>query len=126
MKKSKILVLVMIMVLSISCFVGCGDDKGDDSEDLENQGNNKSAFSNVAVGEYIKFGKYEQDNDESTGKEDIEWLVLDKQDDKILVVSKYALDSKAYNENSEDITWEDCTLRIWLNNDFMDNAFSED
>lgn len=37
------------------------------------------------VGDYITFGKYEQDNDESDGQEDIEWRVLDKQDNKILV-----------------------------------------
>jgi len=40
------------------------------------------------VGSYIYFGEYEQDNDASTGKKAIEWLVLDKQEDLTLFVCK--------------------------------------
>ena len=45
-------------------------------------------------------------------------------DGKALVISKYALDCKQYNTNNTDVTWEDCTLRKWLNNDFINEAFS--
>lgn len=83
-----------------------------------------TSFSNVKVGNYIKFGKYEQDNNTSNGKEDIEWLVLDVQGDKALVISKYALDNTPYNEEYVDVTWETCTLRSWLNNEFYNTAFS--
>ena len=79
---------------------------------------------NAKVGDYIYFGSYEQDNNAANGKEDIEWLVLDKQDDKILVISKYGLDAKPYNKGEKDITWEKCTLRSWLNKDFYNSAFS--
>ena len=78
------------------------------------------------IGDYIEFGSYEQDGDRSTGSESIEWLVLDKEDDKILVISKYALDCKPYNEEDKNITWEKCTLRAWLNDDFLNGAFTED
>ncbi len=78
------------------------------------------------VGDYVLFGAYEQDNDISNGKEDIEWLVLDKQNDKILAISKYGLDCQRYHEKSEDVTWETCTLRKWLNSDFINAAFSPD
>ena len=78
------------------------------------------------VGDYVSFGSYEQDNDTANGKEDIEWLVLDKQDDKILVISKYGLDAKPYNKEYTDITWEKCTLRSWLNDDFYNAAFNAD
>lgn len=44
------------------------------------------------VGHYVSFGKYEQDNNTSNGKEKIEWLVLEVKDGKALVISKYALD----------------------------------
>lgn len=81
-------------------------------------------ISNVKVGDYIKFGKYEQDNNTSNGKEAIEWLVLDVQGDKALVISKYALDAQPYNKTDENITWEKCTLRSWLNNDFYNSAFT--
>lgn len=76
------------------------------------------------VGDYVFFGAYEQDNDTSNGKEDIEWLVLDKQENQLLVISKYALDCKEYNTKLTDVTWKTCSLRKWLNNEFTNAAFS--
>lgn len=84
----------------------------------------KARLENSQVGDVITFGAYEQDDDSSNGKEDIEWQVLDKKDGKLLVISKYALDCKPYNTENEDITWENCTLRKWLNNDFINAAFT--
>ena len=83
-------------------------------------------FGIIEIGKSITFGKYEQDNDNSNGKEDIEWLVLEMTDEKILAISKYALDCKQYNANYTYVTWETCTLREWLNNDFVNSAFSPD
>ena len=77
------------------------------------------------VGDYIFFGSYEQDNDKIHGQEDIEWLVLEIKDGKALVISKYALDCQPYNTVNRDVTWETCTLRQWLNEEFMDAAFSK-
>lgn len=76
------------------------------------------------AGDYVFFGAYEQDNNTSNGKEDVEWLVLEVKDGKALVVSKYALDCKQYNASNTAVTWETCTLRKWLNNDFINAAFS--
>ena len=81
-------------------------------------------FGLVVEGEYIKFGAYEQDNNTSNGKEDIEWLVLEVKDGKALVISKYALDYQQYNTSYTDVTWETCTLRKWLNNNFLGSAFT--
>ena len=78
------------------------------------------------VGDIIVFGAYEQDNDTSNGKEDIEWLVLAKEDNKILVISDKALDCKLYNQSRDCVTWETCSSRKWLNNDFINSAFSDD
>ncbi len=78
------------------------------------------------VGDYIIFGAYEQDNKNSNGKEDVEWLVLEVKDGKALVISKYALDCKQYEASSTNATWETCTLRKWLNSDFINTAFSTD
>jgi len=78
------------------------------------------------VGNYVMFGKYEQDNVKDNGKEDIEWLVLTVDGDKALLISKYALDAKAYHESDVAITWKDCTLRTWLNNNFYKTAFTKE
>ncbi len=75
----------------------------------------------VEVGGYIKLGKYDQ---WSYDEEPIEWLVLDVKDGKALVISKYGLDCKKYNETYTDVTWETCSLRRWLNNGFFNAAFS--
>lgn len=78
----------------------------------------------VNVGQTIKFGFYEQDGNHSNGKEEIEWIVLAKEDDRILVISKYALDCKPYNNEYTNITWEDSFIRKWLNGSFINKAFS--
>lgn len=76
------------------------------------------------IGSIIKLGKYEQDNNTSNGSEDIEWIVLAKDIDKMLVISDKAIDCKPYNTSSANVTWETCSLRNWLNNDFINSAFS--
>ena len=41
-----------------------------------------------------------------------------------MVISRYALDYKPYNTANYGVTWETCTLRTWLNQDFLNAAFS--
>lgn len=81
---------------------------------------------NAAVGDKITFGTYEQDNVTSNGAEDIEWLVLAKENNKILVISDKALDCQKYNSTSGLTTWEECSLREWLNDSFLNATFSEE
>ena len=80
----------------------------------------------VEEGKYITFGSYEQDNNTSNGKENIEWLVLKVDGDKALVISKYALDCQQYNTSFTAVTWETCSLRKWLNGTFISAAFSSE
>lgn len=78
------------------------------------------------VGDTVTFGTYEQNNNYSDGNENIEWVVIDKQEDKIMVVSKYIIAGQPFNTTNEGhISWENCTLRKWLNNDFLNEAFSD-
>ena len=76
------------------------------------------------VGCKVYFGAYEQDNNTSNGKEDIAWLVLAKENNRILVISDKALDCQPYNYLMVNITWETCSLRQWLNDTFFNMAFS--
>ena len=73
------------------------------------------------AGAVVKFGKYEQ----GKGIESIEWRVLDRQEEKVLLISRYALEWKEYHGSEAYITWEKCDLRKWLNNEFLNMAFSE-
>lgn len=81
---------------------------------------------NIKIGDSYTFGTYEQDNNTSNGKEAIEWTVLDKDGMSLLLVSKQALlDCQPYNTSSyTDVTWENCSLRKWMNGTFLNNAFS--
>lgn len=81
-------------------------------------------ISNIKVGDSYVLGSYEQDNDSSNGKEEIEWIVLAKEDSKILLISEYALDCLPFNTTNESVTWENCTLRKWLNQNFLNEAFT--
>ena len=79
-------------------------------------------LSKAIRGDTVFFGKYEQDYDTSNGKENIEWLVLDKKNDKVLLISKHVLVDKQFGRT--DDTWETSILRRWLNNDFINDTFS--
>ena len=83
--------------------------------------NNNSCIKNV--GSTIVFGSYYQTD--STKKEPIEWQILAVEGNKSLIISKKILDCKKYNESYESVTWESCSIRKWLNNEFKNLAFSE-
>ena len=62
------------------------------------------------VGEVISFG-------------DIQWRVLDTQDDRVLLLSEYIIDLRPYHGTEGSITWEHSDIRAWLNGEFY-NRFS--
>lgn len=82
----------------------------------------KEAAPAVKKGDCIKFGSYYQEN--GSKKSPIEWLVLEKKGDELLLISRYGLDCKQYHHECVDMTWEKCDLRKWLNNDFLKAAFT--
>ncbi len=73
--------------------------------------------------EIVEFGNYPQATDNPTP---IEWLVLDEKGSRKLLLAKYALDCKPYNDEHEDTTWKTCTLRTWLNSGFLERAFTKE
>ena len=80
------------------------------------------------VGDTIYFGIYEQDNDESNGKENIKWIVLAKDDNKILVISDKALNCVQYGDDSMAIiaSYIKSPIRLWMNDTFFNEAFSSE
>lgn len=85
---------------------------------------NEIMLRKAQIGSHVYFGSYEQDNIAANGKEDIEWLVLAREDNRILVISAYALVCQQYNTSQTLVTWETCSLRKWLNDRFLNDAFS--
>ncbi len=80
------------------------------------------------VGNIVTFGTYPQTEERTTDQTPIEWIVLDYDEvnHKALLISRYGLDAVNYNKDNEPITWEKCTLRAWLNEEFLNKAFSTD
>ena len=114
----KKVISVLLMAVILLCLCSC---------DSANQGNNKVPIATQEarwkVGDIVTFGSYPQTR---TGNDNtpIEWLVLAWDGDKALIISKYSLDCVQYNTKNSDVTWETCSLRRWLNNDFYNKAFS--
>ena len=75
----------------------------------------------------VYFGNYWQsvgsDDATDSNKEPVKWRVLSN-DGNLFVVSDQNLDCIAYNSSAETVTWEDCSLRKWLNGKFIDRAFT--
>ena len=119
----------MLIVLMIISFVGCADITTDTSvEDLSTTENNRvevTEGSNDSAN-YILFGNYEQDGNLDNGAEPIQWIQLCEQDGKILMISRYILDYKDFNDTTiaSATSWENSSLRKWLNGDFINSAFS--
>ena len=86
----------------------------------------KETLRNAVNGDTIYLGTYEQDNLTSNGAEALEWLVLKVDDGKALLISRYGLDVQPYHDLWESADWETCSLRAWLNDNFLQTAFSNE
>ena len=83
-------------------------------------------YRDVAKGELVAFGSWEQDGDTANGPDPIEWIVLDKVDGRLLLLSAACLDGRPYNPvEFQSVTWQECELRSWLNSDFLEGAFTD-
>lgn len=56
--------------------------------------------------------------------EPIKWRVLKVNGKDAFLLADKALDSKHYHSVSQNITWEKCSVRSWLNSTFFNTAFS--
>ena len=128
MKKLKSITAVgcALCIAAVGAFTGCSNNKNG-SEPVEAvTADTKTVAPDVQVGTYVTIGSYEQDNDLTNGKEDIEWLVLAREDNKALLISKYALDVQPYSQHITEVPWENSFMRKWLNDTFLNEAFSLD
>ena len=83
-------------------------------------------WQDAGIGAKIKFGSFEQDNNTKNGAEEIEWLVIDEDEEHFLVVSTYALEAMPFMEKKGDtVTWEDSLVREWMQEKFYEEAFTE-
>lgn len=98
-----------------------------DSLDFGNEEAPVFKYEDYNLGDMLYFGHYEQDNNTQNGEEKLEWIVLEKQYGRLLLISKYILDFVPYDtaHSVYDSRWGISTLRQWLNDDFYNSAFSK-
>ncbi len=105
------MIMSLLIILSAGTIVQA--EEGEDSKHSEEYGLN--AGSTYKVGDIVNFGHYEQDGNTANGKEEIEWEVLKVESDRMLVISKYALDCKKYNETLSILT-DEIILMMFIKN----------
>ena len=70
------------------------------------------AISDSQIGDVVAFGRYT-------------WYVTDKKDGICTLLCQGTVAEMPYNDSKTDITWENCSLREWLNEDFYNSRFSD-
>ncbi len=79
----------------------------------------------LQVGDIVYLGAYEQDNNTDNGTETIAWQVLAVEENRVLLLSRNALDCQVFSTEQEHASWADSSLRTWLNDTFLTSAFTE-
>ncbi len=74
------------------------------------------------LGASVSFGNYYLQDGKNKSK--MEWIVLDENKNRSLLISKYAIDAHAFNSTLIETNWEKSDLRKWLNEHFIKIAFS--
>ena len=138
--------IAVILAFAVACFTGCsantaGDSVSSDAETISRPAGQDSSQIDNGAGSgtavipdpsatvhpesptTVHFGRYPQQTDE---EEPIEWLVLDEQDGQMLLLSKDCLASLPWHNAHTAVTWDMSDLRVWLNGEFLENAFSEE
>lgn len=99
---------------------GTGNVTGQEGYGLHNP---KTDESGVVTWDCVYFGNYWQMDtnrdgrvDQDDEKQPIKWRVLSVDGDDVFLLAEKDLDCRPYNtEDGDDISWETCTLRSWLN-----------
>lgn len=73
----------------------------------------------------VKFGRYPQGR--KGEEEPLLWRVLtvDEKVRSALLITEKVIDCRRYHDTYESITWAECDLRKWLNEKFLETAFTE-
>lgn len=77
----------------------------------------------ASIGDIIYYGKYEQDGNSENGSEPLTWIVLGTNGDNLILLSEYIIEKMPFGSGHY---WESSSVREWLNNDFLNQAFSSD
>lgn len=149
--KTIVIIIAMIAVFIIGLVAillwKAGTVKADNQDGLggiqSSNGAVKSSapFANgLKVGDVVTLGTFEQDGDDINGAEPVEWDVIGEKNGSYLLISHYVLTNKEFEDGMADttidandysgssglITWENSSIRRWLNEEFYYTTFSDE
>ncbi len=75
------------------------------------------------IGDTVYYGTFNIES--AIKKERIQWRVVDKKEGQVLLVAVNGLHGAAFEQEYRSCCWEDSSLRVLLNEVFLDMAFSE-
>ena len=84
------------------------------------------ALPDAEAGDLVRLGSFEQDNIDYNGPEPLEWVVLERQEGRALLLSRGLLRAMPYQQDSATTLWETSDARGWLNGAFLETAFTAD
>ncbi len=86
----------------------------------------RTAGDGTVTWDCVWFGHYPQSSDGNGGykNEKVKWRILSINGDEALLLADKNLDCKRYHETYTNVTWENSTIRSWLNNGFINKAFT--
>lgn len=122
--------MICIILSIVFCIAISGCDKHNDNNNNNIESNEPSLddmLTSASVGDTIVFGKFDID-EETAGKEDLEWIVLEKKNNKLFVMSKYIVSRQRNSapDDSFNYSWAKSDVRKWLHDEFAENAFDKE
>ena len=138
-KKWKRTALVLAAALTITSLPAMAD------KEVKAEGygvSNPTVTSTLNTWDTLMFGNYWQEDtngdgvaDQNDDKQPIQWRVLSVNGNDAFLMAEKTLDNQCYNEHPKSstgggkelwATWETCTLRTWLNDTFLNAAFTDE
>lgn len=138
--KVYLVIIVLLVIVAGSFLIIRGVKNGKSAKDgLVTESNEKETFtdsglSNPVIDEEgnvtwdcVYFGNYVQTDTEGDSKDPIKWRVLSVDGKDAFLLADCVLDMKPYDiSGEENVSWETCSLRKWLNGEFLETAFNEE
>lgn len=138
-KKWKRTALLLAAALTITSLPAAAD------KEVKAEGydvSNPIVTSTLSTWDTLTFGNYWQKDtngdgvaDQNDDKQPIQWRVLSVDGNDAFLMAEKTLDNQCYNEHPKSstgggkelwATWETCTLRTWLNDTFLNAAFTDE
>lgn len=127
----RFVIFALLLIFTAAGFTGCGNGAGEEWDPQLEQHYISTYGEDVwekvqqyPIGSTCTMGTYEQDGITESGSEEIQWIVLDRQETKLLLISQYILENLTYHTEDAHVNWQTCDLNGWLNDRFYETAFT--